>query len=262
MFRENLGGDDNHRPNAGIVPPMIHTIALPPGYSRNEFDVHSLDRFLLPRVPFLVTLVPEADNNARLVFLCADFVKYKRRPVPHHKGQIKCVVWDLDNTLWDGVLVEGDPVRLRPGIPQLLKYLDERGILLSIASNNDHQSAWEVLTRLGLADYVLYPQIDWNPKSRNISAIARQVSIGLDTFAFFDDNPFELDQVASTLSEVIRIRAEDALALINDPPMSRRRHRRVAAASPLLPAADRPRKGGGEFCVRLSQLSGFMRDYA
>jgi FkbH-like protein len=127
------------------------------------------------------------------------------------------VVWDLDNTLWDGVLIEGDQVKLRPGIPQLLRYLDERGILLSIASNNDHQSAWEVLTRLGLADYFLYPQIDWNPKSRKIGAIAKQLNIGADSLAFVDDNPFELDQVASSLPEVIRIRAEDALALINDP---------------------------------------------
>ena len=217
MFRENIRGDDTHRPNARTVPPIIHTIALPPGYSRNEFDVRSLDRFLIPRVPFLITLVPEADSNARLVFLCADFVKYEHRPVPHHKGQIKCVVWDLDNTLWDGVLVEGDQVRLRPGIPQLLKYLDERGILLSIASKNDHQSAWEALTRLGVADYFLYPQIDWNPKSSKISAIARQLNIGLDTFAFIDDNPFELDEIASTLPGVTRIRAEDALGLINDP---------------------------------------------
>jgi len=108
-------------------------------------------------------------------------------------------------------------VKLRAGIPQLLKYLDKRGILLSIASNNDHQSAWKQLTRLGIADYFLYPQIDWTPKSRNISAIAKQLGIGLDTLAFVDDNPSELDEVASTLPGVARVRAEDALALINDP---------------------------------------------
>jgi FkbH-like protein len=209
--------EDHHTANAGIIPPVIHTLALAPGYSCNAFAVHSLDRFLLPRVPFSITLVPEADSNARLVFLCADFVKYKRRPVPQHRGQIKCVVWDLDNTLWDGVLIEGDQVKLRAGIPHLLKYLDERGILLSIASNNDHQSAWQELTRLGVADYFLYPQIDWTPKSRNISAIARQLGIGLDTLAFVDDNPFELDEVASTLPGVARVRAEDALELMNDP---------------------------------------------
>ena len=126
-------------------------------------------------------------------------------------------LWDLDNTLWDGVLIEGDQVRLRAGIPQLLKYLDERGILQSIASNNDHQSAWKELTRLGVADYFLYPQINWTPKSRNISAIAKQLGTGLDILAFVDDNPFEPDEVASTLPGVARVRAEDALGLINDP---------------------------------------------
>jgi FkbH-like protein len=216
VCKEHLLGDDDHAGNAGAIPPVVHTLALAPGYSRNSFEVRSLDRFLIPRVPFSITLVPEADSNARLVFLSADFVKYKRRPVAQHKGQIKCVVWDLDNTLWEGVLIEGDQVKLRAGIPELLKYLDERGILLSIASNNDHQSAWKELTRLGVADYFLYPQIDWTPKSRNISAIAKQLNIGLDTLAFVDDNPFELDQVASTLPGVARVRAEDALALIND----------------------------------------------
>src|SRR5262249_51447457 len=200
VCKECLPGDDNHAAGtAAVIPPVVHTLALAPGYSRNSFEVRSLDRFLIPRVPFSITLVPEADSNARLVFLCADFVKYKRRPVAPHKGHIKCVVWDLDNTLWDGVLIEGDHVKLRAGIPELLKYLDERGILLSIASNNDHQSAWNELTRLGVADYFLYPQIDWTPKSRNVSAIAKHLSIGLDTVAFVDDNPFELDEVASTL---------------------------------------------------------------
>src|SRR5262249_40543816 len=114
-------------------------------------------------------------------------------------------------------LIEGDHVKLRAGIPELLKCLDERGILLSIASNNDHQSAWNELTRLGVADYFLYPQIAWTPKGRNISAIAKQLSIGLDTVAFVDDSPFELDEVASTLPAVARVRSEEALALINDP---------------------------------------------
>jgi FkbH-like protein len=217
VCKEHSPGNHRHPTDAGTIPPVVHTLALPPGYSRNGFEVRSLDRFLVPRVPFSITLVPEADSNARLVFLCADFVKYKRRSLSPHQEQIKCVVWDLDNTLWDGVLIEGDQVKLRVGIPQLLKYLDDRGILLSIASKNDHQSAWKELTRLGVADYFLYPQIDWTPKSRNISTIARQLGIGLNSLAFIDDNPFELDEVASTLPGVARVRAEDALELINDP---------------------------------------------
>lgn len=47
---------------------------------------------------------------------------------------IKCVVWDLDHTLWDGTLAEGDDVRLRPGVAALIRKLDQRGVLHSIAS--------------------------------------------------------------------------------------------------------------------------------
>ena len=59
--------------------------------------------------------------------------------------KIKCIVWDLDNTLWKGTLVEGDEVVLNPGIEELLKYFDERGILLSVVSKNDFDPAWKKL---------------------------------------------------------------------------------------------------------------------
>ena len=55
------------------------------------------------------------------------------------------VVWDLDNTLWEGVLLEGDEVSLRPGIRETLRTLDAWGILHSIASQNDEALALRVL---------------------------------------------------------------------------------------------------------------------
>ena len=58
---------------------------------------------------------------------------------------VKCVVWDLDNTLWDGILLEDSEVSLRPSVPGILKTLDERGILHSIASRNDRDSAFAKL---------------------------------------------------------------------------------------------------------------------
>ena len=53
---------------------------------------------------------------------------------------VKCVVWDLDGTLWDGVLAE-EPVTLRPAAADVVKALDGRGILQSLASRNDHAPA-------------------------------------------------------------------------------------------------------------------------
>lgn len=51
-------------------------------------------------------------------------------------GARKCLVWDLDLTVWDGILAEGDDVKLRPGVLEVVRTLDERGIVQSIASKN------------------------------------------------------------------------------------------------------------------------------
>ena len=103
---------------------------------------------------------------------------------------IKVVVWDLDNTLWDGVLLEGDTVRLRPGAAEALATLDSRGILLSIASKNDPDAALDRLRELGVSDYFIYPQIGWSAKSAGVAAIAQSINVGLDAIAFIDDDPF------------------------------------------------------------------------
>ena len=71
------------------------------------------------------------------------------------KKTIKCLVWDLDNTLWDGTLLEGDDVRLREGVVDITHELDNLGILLSIASKNDPEDALEALSSFGLAEYFL-----------------------------------------------------------------------------------------------------------
>src|SRR4051812_11623982 len=94
------------------------------------------------------------------------------------KQSIKCVVWDLDNTVWDGTLLEDSEVTLRPHVVHLLKALDERGILHSIASRNDHAAAMAKLVDFGIADYFLYPQINWNSKASSVGQIAQDLNIG------------------------------------------------------------------------------------
>ena len=121
------------------------------------------------------------------------------------KQSIKCVVWDLDNTVWDGILLEDDEVRLRPHVVEILKVLDERGILHSIASRNDHDTAMAKLKEFGLEEYFLYPQINWNSKAASIGQIAKDINIGLDAIAFIDDQPFEREEVAFTHDKVLCI---------------------------------------------------------
>lgn len=125
------------------------------------------------------------------------------------ENKIKCLVWDLDNTLWKGTLLEDNEVHLDPEVLSLIKTLDERGILQSVASKNDHDLAWAKLEALGISEYFLYPQINWNAKSESINSIASLINIGMDTVAFVDDQAYEREEVSFSHPEVLTIDASD-----------------------------------------------------
>lgn len=133
---------------------------------------------------------------------------------------VKCVVWDLDHTLWDGVLLEDREVRLRPGAREAVYLLDQRGILQSIASRNDRDAALVRLAQLGLTEYFLYPQIHWNSKSSSVEAIARDLNIGIDSLALVDDDPFERAQVQHAHPSVACFDPSDLTSLIALPELS------------------------------------------
>lgn len=139
----------------------------------------------------------------------------------HEKGRkkqtIKCVVWDLDNTLWNGVLLEDKAVTIRNEVVEIIKVLDQRGILNSIASKNEHAMAMQVLEQHGLSQYFLCPQINWNSKSSSISEIAKLINIGIDTLAFVDDQPFEREEVAFNLPQVLCLDALEITDLLAMP---------------------------------------------
>ncbi len=197
------------------IPPFSTTLSIGPGYSKYAFDRALFQAITSPGLPFDIALTPEANSSAKLILLTADFVKYHKQRQPQTK--IKCVVWDLDNTLWQGILLENPDVKLHPDIVRLIKHLDKCGILNSIASKNTHEHALEKLQALGLADYFLVPHINWKPKSENIKSIANQLNIGLDTFAFVDDNPFELEEVSTVLPMVECVKIDDIDLMFTDP---------------------------------------------
>ncbi|HET9621310.1 MAG TPA: HAD-IIIC family phosphatase [Kofleriaceae bacterium] len=137
-------------------------------------------------------------------------------------GARKCLIWDLDHTVWDGILAEGDDVKLRPGVLETVRALDQRGILQSVASKNDHAHALGKLRELGLAEYFLAPQIHWGSKAESVRAIATALNIGVDALAFVDDQPFERDEVAFSLPEVLCLDAADIAALLALPALTPR----------------------------------------
>ncbi|MBW4611880.1 MAG: HAD-IIIC family phosphatase [Desmonostoc vinosum HA7617-LM4] len=138
------------------------------------------------------------------------------------KKIIKCVVWDLDNTLWHGVLLEDDRIFLQNQIIEILQILDERGILQSIASKNEHVKAIDKLQELGLKEYFLYPQINWNSKVSSLQEIAKALNISIDAIAFIDDDTFELEEVKFSLPEVLCINAAKITNLLDMPEMNPR----------------------------------------
>jgi FkbH-like protein len=129
----------------------------------------------------------------------------------------KCLVLDLDNTIWGGVIgddgVEG--IELGQGSPLGEAYvafqdhareLSRRGIILAVCSKNDEANALEpfekhpdmVLRRGDIASFVA----NWSDKAGNIRAIAEELNIGLDSLVFVDDNPFERNLVRQELPMV------------------------------------------------------------
>ena len=131
--------------------------------------------------------------------------------------EIKCIVWDLDNTIWDGILLEGDILKLKPGIFDVIEELDRRGILHSIASKGNNNDAMNKLKEFKLDDFFLYPEISWNAKSQSIANIQKNLNIGMDTLMFIDDQPFERDEVKSKYPEVTCLEAIKYLSLPSHP---------------------------------------------
>lgn len=133
---------------------------------------------------------------------------------------VKCLVWDLDNTMWKGTLLEDGDVDLFDGVKELIAELDSRGILHSIASKNDHDLAWRRLEELGIAEYFVLPRINWSPKSGSVKEIADELNFALGTIAFIDDLPTERAEVAFHHAEVRCYAAEDMLFLADRPEFS------------------------------------------
>ena len=123
---------------------------------------------------------------------------------------VKCLVWDLDDTLWDGVVLEGDDPAPVPAAVETLTALDERGILHAVASRGEREVALAHLRAHGLDELFTVVEVSWGAKSAAVRRIAEALGIGLDTLAFVDNDPVERAEVAEALPMVRCYPAEEA----------------------------------------------------
>lgn len=201
------------------IVPFQKLICVATGFQRVRIPFEEISSTVNLDSPFNVELIPNgAEEGITLYFGLMEFVQETTEPQAK-PGKVKCVVWDLDNTLWDGVLVEDGPaaLQLKPGIVSLIESLDRRGILQSIASKNNHDQAVEVLKQLHIDHFFLYPQISWSPKGDAIQSIARKLNIGAGALLFVDDSEFELQQVRSSCPGVRILNAKHYTSLLNMP---------------------------------------------
>ena len=131
----------------------------------------------------------------------------------------KCIVLDLDNTLWGGIVGEDgfDGIKLGPNPPgnifvefqRWLLSLHDRGIILAINSKNNYDEAIKVIQdhkyMILKENHFASIRINWKDKIQNIKEIAKEINIGLDSIVFFDDDPRNCEIVKTALPEVLTI---------------------------------------------------------
>jgi FkbH-like protein len=128
----------------------------------------------------------------------------------------RVLVLDLDNTIWGGVIGEDglEGIKLDndyPGnvyikIQEAIKALRDRGIVLAVCSKNDEKNALKVFhnheSMVLLENDIVAWRINWLTKVENIRSLSEELSLGLSSFAFLDDSPYERDAVSSELPDV------------------------------------------------------------
>jgi FkbH-like protein len=115
---------------------------------------------------------------------------------------IKLVIWDLDDTLWRGVLAEGDAVSLFEHRAEFVRALNRCGIVSSICSKNDGESARRALEEMGLWDQFVFPRIAFMPKAPEIRQIIQDMQLRPSDALFVDDNVRNLEEARYLLPEL------------------------------------------------------------
>ena len=120
----------------------------------------------------------------------------------------KCLVLDLDNTLWQGIVGEDGPENIKPyrGLQEQLLQFYRQGVILALNSRNSEADAWSVIQyhpdMLVRKEHIAAWRINWQDKVTNTQELAGELNLGLDSFVFVDDDPFQQNIVRSALPMV------------------------------------------------------------
>ena len=164
-----------------------------------------------------LSLYPSNGEEEDLYIVSLEMVtldkEYKKRFLTESSTKVKLVVWDLDGTLWDGVISEDgiEGVKIKNDIVELINEFDKKGIINSICSKNDYTLAEEALKKFDLWDKFVAPQVNWEYKSGNIKHLAKLLNLNIDSFVFVDDTENELSEVQDNCPGIRVVHVDDIL---------------------------------------------------
>lgn len=136
----------------------------------------------------------------------------KRSKIMVDFSKIKLIIWDLDCTLWNGTLSE-ENITLIPQNNQFIKNLTDMGIVNSICSKNDYDTAKNMLHNLDMWDYFVFPSINWEAKGKRVQSIISTMGLRPVNVLFVDDNPQNLKEAEFYCPDIMTALPEELIPL-------------------------------------------------
>ena len=109
--------------------------------------------------------------------------------------KVKLIIWDLDDTLWEGTLAEEDDLLLHEFRASVIRQFNKHGIVNAICSKNEHSLAKSQLQRMNLWDEFVFPKISFSPKGQIVKQILEEMHLRPENTIFIDDNNMNLREV-------------------------------------------------------------------
>lgn len=144
--------------------------------------------------------------------------------------KIKLIIWDLDDTFWNGTISEGT-ITVPDAHRRLLEQLTDIGIINSICSKNDPATVMDYLIRENLARYFVFPSVSWDPKGGRIRALIADMQLRPANVLFLDDSPSNLAEAVHICPELMTGSPELISRLIADADAAEKKdpeHKRLA----------------------------------